>query len=94
MLAKVLFDNGCGYDRIESMDVRVSNKINNNSPQESGVNTLTSSQICGGYFNKESEMTKKEMEEKIKTLEFKLKMEKTVSYDLAVDVVELKKKII
>ena len=42
------------------MDVKVSNQINNNSLQESGVNTLTSSQICGGFLNKENEMTKRE----------------------------------
>ena len=51
MLAKILFDNNRECDRIESMDVKVSNQTNN-SPQESGVNTLTSSQICGGYSNK------------------------------------------
>ena len=39
------------------MDVKVSNQINNNSLQESGVNTLTSSQICGGFFNKGEKMT-------------------------------------
>ena len=39
------------------MDVKVSNQTNN-SPQESGVNTLTSSQICGGYFNKGDRMNR------------------------------------
>ena len=33
------------------MDVRVTNQINNKSPQESGVKSLTSSQICGGCFS-------------------------------------------
>ena len=49
------------------MDIRVSNKINDSlqSLQESGVNTLTSSQVraggCGGYFNKgEKTVTKEE----------------------------------
>ena len=34
------------------MDVRLTNQINNKSPQESGVFSRTFSQICGGYFNK------------------------------------------
>ena len=44
------------------MDVKVSNQTNN-SPQESGVNTLTSSQICGGYFNKGDGMSLKNYDE-------------------------------
>ena len=51
------------------MDVKVSNQINNNSLQESGVNTLTSSQICGGYFNKGFSMSTKESVEWAKTKE-------------------------
>ena len=45
----------------------MSNQINNNSLQESGVNTLTSSQICGGLFNKGDRMTVKEKAEKIRS---------------------------
>ena len=38
-------------------------------------------------------MTKKEMENKIKTLELKLNVTETVAHDLACDVVALEKKI-
>ncbi len=44
------------------MDVKVGNQTNN-SPQESGVNTLTSSQICGGFFNKGDGMSLKNYDE-------------------------------